>query len=60
MKGQPLECKYDTGLVDIPCSDVKLQLSDSELSIGDGTRKALVKLKAKKQKSVLLGIRSFY
>ena len=60
MKGQLLEGNYGTGLVDIPRSDVKLQLSDSELNIGDGTRRALGKLKAKKQKSALLGIRSFY
>ena len=60
LKASSLEDKYGVELSDIPCNDVKLQLSDSELIIGDETRRALGKLKSEKQKSALLGIRSFF
>ncbi len=59
LKGSSLEGKYGVELVDIPCSDVKLQLSYSELNIGDHTQNAIRKLKSEKQKSILLGIRAF-
>ena len=60
MKARSLEGKYGSELAEIPCNDVKVQLSDSELNIGDDTRKALGKLKTEKQKLVFLGIRSYY
>ena len=60
LKASSLEDKYGVELSDIPCNDVKLQLSDSELIIGDETCRALGKLKSEKQKSALLGIRSFF
>ena len=43
----------------IDCS-ANNQLPDSDISIGDATKKALAQLKSERQKSVLLGIRAFY
>ena len=58
MKTNLLEAKYGNELADIQCNDIKHQLSDTELNIGDETQKALGELKTDKQKSVVWG--SFY
>ena len=60
MKTNLLEAKYGNELADIQCNDIKHQLSDTELNIGDETQKALGELKTDKQKSVVLGMRSFH
>lgn len=51
MKAGTLEGKYGAALGSVSCQDVKLQLADSELVIGDKTRKALTVLKPDKQKA---------
>ena len=55
-----LEGKYGASLGSVSCEDVKLQLTDNELVIGDQTRKALACLNPAKQKLAILGIRAFY
>ena len=45
-----LEGKYGASLGSVSCEDVKLQLTDNELVIGDQTRKALACLNPAKQK----------
>ena len=59
MKTQVLERKYGLDLAGIQCRDLKAQLADRDIVIGDNTRKALRKLSPDQQKNVL-GIRSFF
>lgn len=60
LKPTVLEGKYGASLSSVSCEDVKLQLTDNELSIGDQTRKALACLNPAKQRLAILGIRAFY
>ena len=59
MKASLLGGKCGIELADIPCSDVKLQLSDSELNIGGDIPKALRKLKKKRKMKISLSKHSF-
>ena len=60
LKPTALERKYGATLGSVSCEDVKLQLTDNELVIGDQTRKALVCLNPEKQRLATLGIRAQY
>ena len=53
MKPQTIEKKYGAELVSIQCTDIKLQLVDKELIIGDATRKALATLQSDKNMQCL-------
>ena len=59
LKPQATEKKYGAELVSIECTNIKLQLTDKVMVIGDGTWKALSALQAEKQKRSMLGMRSF-
>ena len=59
LKKEAYEKKFGSDLVSIDCS-ANNQLPDSDISIGDATKKALAQLKPERRKSVLLGIRAFY
>ena len=60
LKPTALEGKYGATLGSVSCEDVKLQLTDNELVIGDQTRKALACLNPAKHRLAILGIRAFY
>ena len=60
LKPTALEGKFGATLGSVSCEDVKLQLTDNELVIGDQTRKALACLNPAKQRLGILGIRAFY
>ena len=60
LKPQTTEKKYGTELPSIECTNMKLQLADKEMVIGDDTWKALNVLQAEKQKKSMLGMRSFF
>ena len=60
MKTQVLERKYGLDLAGIQCRDLKAQLADRDIVIGDNTRKALRELSPDQQKKFMLGIRSFF
>lgn len=47
-------------MASINCKDVKLQLADKDIVIGDSTRKALRELSAEQQRHTMLGIHSFF
>ena len=51
--------KYGVALGSIDCKDVKLQLADKDIVIGDATRKALKELPPEQRRHTMLGIRSF-
>ena len=59
LKKEAYDKKFGSDLVRIDCS-ANNQLPDSDISIGDATKKALAQLKPERRKSVLLGIRAFY
>ena len=50
LKPQATAKKYGTELASIECTNMKLQLADKEMVIGDGTWKGLNALQAEKQK----------
>ena len=58
LKPTALEGKFGATLGSASCEDVKLQLTDNELVIGDQTRKALACLNPAKQRLDILGIRA--
>ena len=58
LKPTALEGKFGATLGSASCEDVKLQLTDNELVIGDQTRKALACLNPAKQRLAILGIRA--
>ena len=60
LKPTALEGKYGAALGSVSCVDVKLQLGDNELVIGDQTRQVLACLNPAKQRLAILGIRAFY
>ena len=60
LKPQVLEKKYGVDLAGIECRDLKLQLADRDIVIGDNTRKALKELSPDQQRNVVLGICSFF
>ena len=60
LKPTALEGKFGATLRSVSFEDVKLQLTDNELVIGDQTRKALACLNPAKQRLAILGIRAFY
>lgn len=59
LKREPFEKKFGNDLVSIDCS-ANNQLPDSDIAIGEATKKALAQLKPERRKNVLLGIRTFY
>ena len=50
----------DQILQSIECQNVKIQLSEPEIVIGEMTRNAMAKLTSDQQKQALLGMRSFF
>ena len=60
MKTQVLEKKYGSDLASIECKDLKLQLTDKDIVIGDSTRKALKELSPDQQRNTVLGVCSFF
>ena len=55
-----MDSKHGSSLASINCKDVKLQLADKDIVIGDSTRKALRELSAEQQRHTMLGIHSFF
>ena len=60
LKPQATEKKYGAEFASIECTNIKHQLADKEMVIGDGTWKALNALQVEKQKRSMLGLRSFF
>ena len=52
--------KYGSDLASIECQNVKIQLSEPEILIGEMTRNAMAKLTSDQQKQAPLGMRSFF
>ena len=56
-----MDSKHGSSLaIILDCKDVKLQLADKDIVIGDSTRKALRELSAEQQRHTMLGICSFF
>ena len=55
IKREAFEKKFENDLVSIDCS-ANNQLPDSDIAIGEGTKKALAQLKPEHRKNVLLSI----
>ena len=47
-------------LTKVNCKDVKLQLSDKDLNLGNSTRKALKELSPDQQRKAFLGMHAFF
>ena len=60
IRPQALANKYGSDLASIECQNVKIQLSEPEIVIGEMTRNAMAKLTSDQQKQALLGMRSFF
>ena len=60
VQADQLKDEHDSALQSVSCQDIKDQLSDGELVIGDNTRKYFALLKPDKQKAALLGMRAFW
>ena len=60
IRPQALVNKYGSDLASIECQNVKIQLSEPEIVIGEMTRNAMAKLTSDQQKQALLGMRSFF
>ena len=52
--------KYGSDLASFECQNVKIQLSEPEIVIGEMARNAMAKLTSDQQKRALLGMRSFF
>ena len=59
IRPQALANNYGSDLVSINCQNVKIQLADPEIVIGEMTRNAMAKLTSDQQKQAL-GMRSFF
>ena len=59
MKTLVLEKKYGSDLASIECKDLKLQLTEEDIVIGDSMRKAHKGLSPDQQRNTVLGIHSF-
>ena len=59
IRPQALTNKYGSDLASIECQNVKIQLSEPEIVIGEMTRNAMAKLTSDQQKQALLAMRSF-
>ena len=59
IRPQALANKYGSDLASIECQNVKIQLSEPEIVIGEMTRNAMAK-RTSDQKQALLGMRSFF
>ena len=60
VKADQLKDVHGSALQSVSCQDIKDQLPDGELVIGNNTRKYLALLKPDKQKAALLGMRAFW
>ena len=60
LKQTAIKNAYGKDLVAIDCKDVKNQLPDQELVVGDEARRSLSSLDANRKKAVILGIRAFF
>ena len=60
VQADQLKDVHDSALQSVSYQGIKGRLPDSELVIGDNTRKYLALLKPDKQKAVLLGMRAFW
>ena len=60
MKIQVLEKKYGSDLASTECKDLKLQLTDKDIVIGNSMRRALKELLPDQQRNTVLGIHSFF
>ena len=60
IRPQTLANKYGSDLASIECQNVKIQLSEPEIVIGEMTRNAMTKLTSDQWKQALLGMRSFF
>ena len=56
MKTQVFEKKYGSDLASVECKDLKLQLTDKDIVIGDSLRKALKELSSDQRRNTVLGI----
>ena len=59
VQADQLKDVHDSVLQSVSCQNIKDQLPDGELFIGDNTRNYLALLKPDKQKAALLGMRAF-
>ena len=55
-----MNSKHGSSLASINCKDVKLQLADKDIVIGDSIRKALRELSPEQQRHTMLGIHSSF
>ena len=55
VQSKEMDSKHGSSLASINCKDVKLQLADKDIVIGDSTRKALRELSAEQQRHTMLG-----
>ena len=55
-----MDSKHGSSLASINCKDLKLQLADKDIVIGESTRKALRQLSPEQQRHTMLGICSFF
>ena len=60
IRPQALANKYGSDLASIECQNVKIQLSEPEIVIGEMIRNAMAKLTSDQQKQAFLGMRSFF
>lgn len=60
LKSDAMKGKYGTELSKLPCEDIQLRLADEDIVMGDHSRDVLQRLNKEKQRSVMLGVRSFF
>ena len=60
VQSKEMDSNHGSSLASINCKDVKLQLADKDIVIGDSTRKALRELSPEQQRHTIRGIHSFF
>ena len=60
VQSKEMGSNYGSSLASINCKDVKLQLADKDIVIGDSTRKTLRELSSEQQRHTMLEIHSFF
>ena len=60
VQSKEMDSKHGSSLGSINCKDVKLQLADKDIVIGDSTRKIFRELSPEQQRHTMLGIHSFF